>query len=324
MSQSPTLKSVLKRGALIAAANWQVTAAQFAAESAFKILVAVPLVGGALLVVLLVGGNIIDLAGGDLRTTVSTITGTLAARPGALVLFLVALAVAAMGGSVLVFFVKGGTVSVLIAADRLAGPVEWGPIDMDAVGRASAFSLERFIGGSHSLFRRYLALGLILLVVYLVSGAAYLAAIFGLYTRGGEMEVALLSLGTGLCSLALVVWIALVNLGYLLTQMAIAADDSDVRTACASVAAFLRARGRQVIAVFLVVFVVVMIATAVSMVGTAALGFISFVPFAGIAVLPLQAAAWLIQGFVFQYLGLTALGAYLAQYRAYRHDVPAE
>jgi hypothetical protein len=123
---------------------------------------------------------------------------------------------------------------------------------------------------------------------------------------------------------ALVVWIALVNLVYLLTQMAIAADDSDVRAACFRVWAFLRVQGRQVIAVFAVVFIVVMFATAVSLVATAGLSFISFVPLAGIAVLPLQAAAWLVQGFVFQYLGLTALGAYLAQYRTFSDESRGE
>jgi hypothetical protein len=41
------------------------------------------------------------------------------------------------------------------------------------------------------------------------------------------------------------------------------------------------------------------------------------VPFAGLAVIPLQIAAWLIRGLVFQYLSLTALGAYLSEYRAF-------
>jgi hypothetical protein len=49
---------------------------------------------------------------------------------------------------------------------------------------------------------------------------------------------------------------------------------------------------------------------------TAGLGLISFVPLVGIAVLPLQAAAWLVRGIVFQFLGLTAFGGYLALYRA--------
>ena len=33
--------------------------------------------------------------------------------------------------------------------------------------------------------------------------------------------------------------------------------------------------------------------------------------------MPLQIAAWLLRGIVFQYLALTALGAYLTQYRHY-------
>ena len=40
-------------------------------------------------------------------------------------------------------------------------------------------------------------------------------------------------------------------------------------------------------------------------------------PLVGLAVLPLQIAAWLVRGIVFQYLALTALGAYLTQYRHY-------
>jgi hypothetical protein len=34
-------------------------------------------------------------------------------------------------------------------------------------------------------------------------------------------------------------------------------------------------------------------------------------------VLPLQILAWLLRGVIFQYLGLTAIGAYLQLYRAY-------
>ena len=37
----------------------------------------------------------------------------------------------------------------------------------------------------------------------------------------------------------------------------------------------------------------------------------------GLAVLPLQLAAWLIRGIVFEYLALAALGAYLSHYRWY-------
>jgi hypothetical protein len=42
---------------------------------------------------------------------------------------------------------------------------------------------------------------------------------------------------------------------------------------------------------------------------------ISFVPLLGVAVLPLQLVAWLFRGLVFQYIGLSAVGAYVKLYR---------
>jgi hypothetical protein len=44
-------------------------------------------------------------------------------------------------------------------------------------------------------------------------------------------------------------------------------------------------------------------------------GLIAFVPLVGLAVFPLQIAALLIRGLLFEYIGLTALGAYLTLYR---------
>ena len=42
MHTEPLLKPVLKRGALVAAANWQVTLIQATADSLFKLLIATP------------------------------------------------------------------------------------------------------------------------------------------------------------------------------------------------------------------------------------------------------------------------------------------
>ena len=73
------------------------------------------------------------------------------------------------------------------------------------------------------------------------------------------------------------------------------------------------------IGVFVVTAALVGVATLASIVATAGLGLISFVPFVGLTVLPLQLLAWLLRGLVFQYLGLTSAGAYLFLY-----DAPAE
>ena len=60
------------------------------------------------------------------------------------------------------------------------------------------------------------------------------------------------------------------------------------------------------------------VAATVSILATAGLGLIAFVPLVGLAVLPLQLAAWLLRGIVFEYLALAALGAYLSHYRWYQ------
>ncbi len=44
---------------------------------------------------------------------------------------------------------------------------------------------------------------------------------------------------------------------------------------------------------------------------------IAFVPLVGLAVFPLQIAALLLRGLVFEYLGLTALGAYVTLYQGH-------
>src|SRR5688572_28328271 len=66
----------------------------------------------------------------------------------------------------------------------------------------------------------------------------------------------------------------------------------------------------------LVVLGIVVFATGASLMATAALGLISFVPLLGLTVLPLQLAAWLFRGLVFQYVALSSIGAYLKLYRS--------
>jgi hypothetical protein len=61
----------------------------------------------------------------------------------------------------------------------------------------------------------------------------------------------------------------------------------------------------------------ILAATAASLLATAALGLVAFVPFFGLAAIPLQLLAWLLRGLVFQYLGLTSVGAYLKLYRRF-------
>ena len=57
-----TLKYALKRGALIAAANWPVVVVQEIADSLFKVLLAIPHVGRILQVAQVVGAHHKDAA----------------------------------------------------------------------------------------------------------------------------------------------------------------------------------------------------------------------------------------------------------------------
>ena len=80
-------------------------------------------------------------------------------------------------------------------------------------------------------------------------------------------------------------------------------------------AALLRRRPRAIGSVFLVVLGLVVLATGASVLATAALWLVGFVPFIGLTVLPLQLLAWVLRGLVFQFIALASVGAYLKIYR---------
>ena len=313
-----TLRLLLKRGALLAAANWPVVAVQFVADAAFKILLAIPILGGTVLVVLLLGGNAAELLNEGLRSALLDIAATLVARPVALTFFLLAFLIAVLGGSVFMFLIKGGTVTVLTAGDRAAGPVEKGPWRLDNLRRGSAFSSDLFIDGCGRLFTRYLTLGIALTVAYALSGAIYLLVVIGSY-QAASRSVLLVgwTMMAAVISSAFVVWITVINVIYLLAQTAVAMEDLSVRAAVRRVAQFLRADLREVAGVFGIVLLMVVLTTAVSLLATAGLSLVAFVPIVGFAVFPLQAAAWLVRSLVFEYVGLTALCAYLPLYRTF-------
>lgn len=303
------LKSAVKRGALLAAANWQVTLIQATADSLFKLLLTAPIVGGIFLVALAIGGEPRALISLEWREMAPTIVASLLSQPLVLAAFLLAVAVVAIGGAFVVFLVKAGTVATLVQSDRQAGAIEEPPLQVDDVARAARFSIEGYVESARALFPRYARLGGVLMGVYVASGATYLALMAN--RVGGE--------GWGLTALitsAFVAWITLVNLLYLLVQIVVAAEDCSVVAAAGRVAAFLHRDGLAVGAIFLLVLTLVVAATGASLMATAALGLVAFVPFVGLAALPLQLLAWLLRGLVFQYIGLTSIGAYLKLYRA--------
>jgi hypothetical protein len=314
-----SLKDCLKRGSLVAAANWQVVIVQFVADALFKTLLAVPIVGGVFLAVLLIGGDPSEILSLPLTDVLPTMASALLAQPLALAAFLVAMALVVGGGSLLMFLVKGGTVTVLVEAERGAGAIEHPPLRLPAFRRAMSFSLERFTSGAISLFGRYARLGLLLTAVYAVSSTAFLAVVFREPDPSADWQLLAVA-----ASLALVGWISVVNALYLLCQMAIAADDCTTAQAIRRIAALLRRDGRTIALVFAAILALVALTTAASILATAALGLIAFVPLVGLAALPLQLMAWLVRGLVFQYLALTALAAYTRVYRGEAAAGPIE
>ena len=111
---------------------------QFVADTLFKTLMAVPVVGGLVLVALVVGGNPLELLRfDDLAQTISAMVGVLLAQPVALAAFAIALGIIVAGGSVMMFAVKAGTVTVLLAGDRAAGAIEVPPLRMAALREAN-------------------------------------------------------------------------------------------------------------------------------------------------------------------------------------------
>jgi hypothetical protein len=297
MSQAPGLKIALKRGALVTAANWPLVAVQFVAENTLKLLLAVPVLGGIFLVVLLLDAEAEEVLRGDVREIVGAVFSAMRASPVALVAF--------------------------AQADAAAGPIERPPLRLQALRRANVTNIEPFLEGCRRLWVRYVKLGACLLLVYAVTGAAYVGFIVGGYALAGNSAVVLgWTIAVAAVSSALLVWITLINLVYLLTQMVMAVDDVGVRAGLKGVLRFGRASLREIAGIFGVVFALVVLATAASILATTGLGMIAFVPLAGFVVFPLTAAGWLIRGLVFQYLALSALGAYLTQYRHYVRGTP--
>ena len=301
------LKLSLKRGALVTAANWQVVLVQFVADTLFKTLVAVPVVGGLVLVALVAGGNPLEMVSlTDLTQTISTMIGVLLAQPIALAAFTFALAVIVAGGSIMMFAVKAGTVAVLLAGDRAAGAIEVPPLRMSALRAASQTSIERFVTGVRTLFARFLRLGILLTAVYALIGIAYLAVVFG-----PSADVLNNPLLVTFASLSVIVAITLVNFLYLLMQVVIASENCGILDAFPIVARLIRRRAKELGQVLAAILALLLLATGASILATTQLGLIGFVPFIGLAALPLQVLAWLVRGVVFQFVGLTGMATYM-------------
>lgn len=300
----------------MAAGNWQTVAIQFLAQTTFQVLMAVPITGAALMVAVLLGRDLAYLVRGTVRDMFTSVADALTAEPVAFLAFLIALGIVLLGGSVLMFLVKGGTMAVLVDANAHTGPIETEPVTYESLKASARFTMAAFLAGCVRNFRPYLSLGLLLMLVYSLTGIGYLTFVVYGYRLAADHGLLIgWTFIAAISAVLLVLWITLVNLAYLLLQMVIAVEGHGVADAARVVWIFARQRTRSLGGIFVVVLAIVVGATLVSALAWSGVGLIAFVPLVGLAVFPLQMVALVIRGLVFEYIGLTALGAYLTLYR---------
>lgn len=317
MSLRHLLKMALKRGALVAAANWPVALIQAAADALFKVLIAAPLVGGIILTTLVIGADI-DESAADWRVLLTQVVSSLVVHRMVLIAFVLSVTLVVIGGSLFVFLVKGGTMGVLVRGERQAPPVENDPLQFKSLALASSFSIELFVDSARTLFRRYAHLGFVLMAVYLLSAAAFMGVV--LWDNPISASVGY----TTLVTVGFVLWVTLVNLVYLLIQVVIAADDCSVVSAVRRVTVFVRQEKQVLAGIFVVVLAMMALATAASVIAFTGLGLILLIPFVWLAAIPLQLAAFLLRALVFQYIDMTSIAAYLKLYRAHSSRLAAD
>jgi hypothetical protein len=318
------LRAALKRGALVTAANWPVILAQFVSVSICRLALAVPIIGGAFMVAVLAEADVRTLFADGLRSAAGLVVTSLLHRPIALWSFVAAMGVVAVGSGVLSWLTQAGVMGTLARGERAAAEIERPPLRLDAVALAGAFSIEGVMGAVGQFGRRYVLVGAWLYAGYLLVGAGAIASLVvasRLAARAGWSIVLPVS-AVGVTAVALVM-VATLQLTHALLQGIMTTDDCRLSAAVTRLRLFLLHDARQVLGVFSVVLVLVVLATAASVLATAGLALVAWVPFVGLAVVPLQLAAWLVRGVVFHYMELSAWSAYQSQYRRYSEPVAA-
>lgn len=308
------LGAALKRGGLVAAANWPVVLIDFGIESLFKLAVSVPILGGALMVSALVGHGLSAVMAAGISPTADLVLGSLANAPVALFVFLAAVAVTAVGAEALMVVVKSGTLAVVVEADRVAGEIQSEPFDGDVLGRANQFGLEVVVAGARHFVRRSVVLAVVLGAVYCAVGLAYTGVITSSPRSDWALAwpvVVLLATSVGIVS------ITAINLASDLLRVVMVTDDCSVRVAIRRLRRFMIEDARQVLGIFGVMAAVELVANAFSLLATAGLAPIAYLPVVGLIMVPLQAAVWLLRGILFQGLSLASLAAYQTQYRRF-------
>jgi hypothetical protein len=312
------LGAALTHGAVVASANWPVVLIHFVLESFYRLALAVPILGGAVMVGALAGAEPQSVVGDGLQTTADFVVGALATAPVALTAFFLAMAAVGIGGQAILFALETGTMSVIVSSERNVAAIEAMPIGSESLRVASAYSLALAYDGARRFGLRALRLALWFGALYAVIGAVYLAAVLqGLWVAVRFSWVPAWSFLMLAVTAVGVVAISAVKVAFDLLQVVIVTDDCSVREAAARLRRFVTEDSRQVLGIFSVMGGLVVVATAASVLAAAGLAVVAWMPFVSLVVVPLQAAAWVARGLVFQFMQVVALAAYQTQYRRF-------
>ena len=316
---APRLRSLLLRGSVIAAANWPVVIAQGIAESVVKTLAGIPLAGAAILLLILSvpkGCPTACLGPARCATAPKSVLSALATAPAALAGVAVSALIAGLGAIAFGATVKAGTVAVIAAGESRARLAPAGPLRFVDLAAAQAWSRARFVDGCARFGPRFVRLGIALAILEGAVALGYASAVVqayrGFVSLAASWWIAPVVLGVSVVALAISIGAELI---YRLAQMALVVDDLGIGDALRAAIAFVRRDAVVVARVFLAALILSTLAFVVTLVAAAAFGLVSFVPVAGVAVLPLQAAVWVIRGLMLPFIELAALAAYVAVYR---------
>jgi hypothetical protein len=318
MAAALPLRAALERGALITLANWPVVLIDFLIESLYKLTLAVPVVGGAFMVAVLLGADVRTLFADGVRSTAGVVLAALTTAPVALWSFLAAVALVGVLGAAVMFRVKAGTLAVLVHAERASGEIPPSGFRIDWFDRARMYGGRLVLDGVARFGGRTAQLAILLGATYAVIAVAYVATLstavsLADHPRWGALWPLVVFLAT---STGVVAYTA-ANLVCDLLRAIVIIDDCRVRAAMGKLRTFLVADVRQVVGIFGVMSLVLAIVTGASVTAAAGLYLIAWVPLVGLLIVPLQITAWIVRSLIYQYLGLVTLAAYVTQYRRF-------
>jgi hypothetical protein len=311
------LRAALRRGFVLVLANWQIVLIDLAISAFAQAALIVPVTGGVLMVASLVGNDVGAHFADGLLPAAEAVLDSLATSPAALAAFLTATAIVAVGSDVVVLIVKGGTLSILVAADEITGELGRRVIGETELAAARVFSAERLVAGARAFSNPMIKLAIVRAGGYVLVGLSYLLLVASAVTAGPEEWPAAWSAVLLAATSAGIVAVSSINLVSDLLRVAIVTDGCGLVEAAKRVWRFVIIDARQVIGIVSVIAGIEIIASSVALLAAAGLTPVAYLPVVSLAVLPLQMAFWIVRGVVFELASLSSVAACQTQYRRF-------